>query len=128
MLMDGTGASADNTHMCNGVLSFAAAVPGSRPLGGQSINQLCRTLADPQGRRQFLLDEEACCLRFGLDKEARQAVRNRDFVRLIQLGAHVIHLNELAALAGLSTLEAIRMCTDASGHMVIDKLLRTDTP
>ena len=38
-----------------------------------------------------------------------QAVEDRDFATLIEMGAHVAELDGLAALSGLSTLEALRL-------------------
>ena len=113
--------------MCNGVLNPAIQASEPRSVRGKSINRLCSCLADAEERRQFHLNEDAYCLRFGLNENERQAIKDRDFLTLIDLGAHVVHLNELAALSGLSTLEAIRMRAGVSGLSVIDRLLRTDS-
>jgi protocatechuate 4,5-dioxygenase, alpha chain len=75
---------------------------------GSAINLFCGTLDDPSSAREFLANEAAYCLRFGLDRAAQQAVRDRDFLALIHYGGHVGQLDKLAALSGLSTLTAIR--------------------
>jgi hypothetical protein len=92
------------------------------PRRGESINRLCRALADPAARHDFYLNEDAFCLRFGLDKTTRQAVKDRDYVALIDLGGHVAELDRLAALSGLNTLEAIRMRTGVSAAALFGEL------
>ena len=76
---------------------------------GQIINRLCASLRDADTRRRFCSNEEAYCLLFGLKREERHAIKDRDFVTLIEMGAHVAELDALAALSGLSTLEALRL-------------------
>ena len=85
--------------------------PGLRNIfaRGQIINRLCSSLRDPDARRRFCFNEEAYCLLFGLNREERQAVEDRDFATLIEMGAHVGELDALAALSGLNTLEALRL-------------------
>jgi hypothetical protein len=98
------------TSMCS---ASARSTEGSRlrkrAVRGQIINRLCRSLQDLHARRVFYSNEAAYCLAYGLDREERQAVQDRDFVTLIQLGAHVRELDSLAALSGLNTVQAIRM-------------------
>lgn len=93
---------------------------------GESINRLCSSLDDPDEQRRFYVNEDAYCLRFGLNKDERQAIKDRDFLTLIDLGGHVLHLDKLAALAGMSTIEAIRQRTGVSIDALIGKLLDTD--
>jgi len=112
--------------MCNGISSLPVGSAAGLPRHGDSINQLCRALADPAGRRDFYLNEDAFCLRFGLDRTARQAVKDRDYLRLIDLGAHVAQLDHLAAISGLSTLAAIRMRTGVSAYALFGELLDPD--
>jgi len=93
--------------MCNSLLS----VPGLRNIfaRGRIINRLCASLRDPDVSRRFHCNEDAYCLLFGLNREERQAVQDRDFATLIEMGAHVAELDALAALSGLNTLEALRL-------------------
>jgi hypothetical protein len=96
--------------MCTGMSGLPGEVAAydRLPKCGESIDQLCRALADPRERREFYLNEDAVCLRYGLDRTARQAVKYRDYLRLIQLGAHVAQLDQLASLSGLTTLQAMK--------------------
>jgi protocatechuate 4,5-dioxygenase, alpha chain len=93
---------------------------------GESINRLCRSLESPEERSRFYANEDAYCLRFGLRKDEREAIKDRDYLTLIDLGGHVAHLDKLAALTGLNTVEAIRLRTGVSIDALIGKLLQTD--
>ena len=86
--------------MCNNILNLPVGrcAGAHGPVRRDAINRLCVSLDDPVGRGEFGLNEDAYCLRFGLDKDERQAVKDRDLVRLIELGGYVVHLNKLAAL------------------------------
>src|SRR5262249_20748396 len=98
----------DKKYMCHGMSSFPIGMPMGMCRRGESINRLCRALADPVQRREFLRDEDAFCLRMGLDRTSRHAIRDRDYLRLIDLGGHVAQLDLLAALSGMNTLEALQ--------------------
>jgi protocatechuate 4,5-dioxygenase alpha chain len=91
---------------------------------GAAINQLCSSIADPHARREFSVNEDAYCLCFGLNRDERQAVKDRDYVMLVRMGAQVAHLDILAALSGLTALEAIRKRSGVSASSAIAKLLR----
>lgn len=93
--------------MCN--IPISAVGRRNSPARGQIIDRLCASLRDTVIRRRFYSNEEAYCLLFGLNREERQAIKDRDFVTLIEMGAHVAELDALAALSGLSTLEALRL-------------------
>lgn len=93
---------------------------------GRAINNLCASLDNAAARKQFRANEEEYCLRFGLNRRERRAVRERDFPTLVNLGAHVVHLDRLAALSGLSTMESIRRHTDRRIDALIGKVLRPE--
>jgi protocatechuate 4,5-dioxygenase, alpha chain len=114
--------------MCNGISSIpiGRSVARNTYLRGRAINSLCSSLGNAAERERFRANEEEYCLAFGLHKHERQAVRDRDFLTLVELGAHVVHLEKLAALSGLSTVEAIRQRTGLSIDALIGEVLRAD--
>jgi hypothetical protein len=75
---------------------------------GRIINRFCASLREQPAQRMFHFNEDAYCLRFGLNREEREAITGRDFVTLVDMGAYVAELEALAALSGLSVLQAIR--------------------
>jgi protocatechuate 4,5-dioxygenase, alpha chain len=111
--------------MCNGISTISQS--SGLPRRGESINRLCRALADPAERREFQRSEAVFCLRFGLDVTARRAIKERDYLRLIELGAHVAQLDHLAALSGLNTLQAIERSIGISASALLGELPRGDS-
>jgi protocatechuate 4,5-dioxygenase, alpha chain len=91
-----------------------------------AINRMCSSLAIDVNLSDFLANERAYCLRFGLNKEQREAVTRRDFLRLIDAGGHVTYLDNLAWVAGLGTLDTIIRRTGTSLDVLIAKLLRIE--
>jgi hypothetical protein len=75
----------------------------------QLINQFCASLRGAASRRRFHSNESAYCLSFGLNREERQAVRDRDFLTLIDMGAHLSQVDMLAVVSGRSMLETYRL-------------------
>jgi protocatechuate 4,5-dioxygenase, alpha chain len=71
------------------------------------LNAMSHSLAQPENLREFRRDEQAYCLRFGLNRQQRDAVRRRDFVAMIDAGGQLLYLDRLASALGLDTLESI---------------------
>jgi protocatechuate 4,5-dioxygenase alpha chain len=96
--------------MCNVGGSFIGVTQlRDRFARGRIINRFCVSLREPNAQRIFSCNEGAYCLEFGLNREERQAVKDRDFETLVDMGGFVPELDSLAALSGLTTLQAIRM-------------------
>ena len=68
---------------------------------GYALNKMCFSFNEAANRQAFLRDEDAYCARFGLDAEQREAVRQRDVLRLIAAGGNVYYLAKLAGIFGL---------------------------
>ncbi len=114
--------------MCNGISSIPIGRSVSRNgfLRGRAINGLCSSLDNAAARERFRENEEEYCLLFGLDRRERQAVRDRDYLTLVDLGAHVVHLDKLAALSGVKTVEALKRQAGLSIDALIGQVLRAD--
>lgn len=67
---------------------------------GYPINKMCNSLKDPENREAFNADEEAYMARYGLSEEQKQAIRERDWLRLTQLGGNLFFFLKLAATLG----------------------------
>ena len=68
---------------------------------GYALNKMCYSFNDAANRAAFLRDEDAYCAHYGLDAEQREAVRQRDVLRLIAAGGNVYYLAKLAGIFGL---------------------------
>ena len=51
----------------------------------------CMSLNDAECRAEFAADENAYLAKFPMTEEQRQAVLDRDYIRLLQLGANVYY-------------------------------------
>lgn len=65
---------------------------------GYELNRLGMSLTVPANREAFLADEAAYLERFALTPEQREAVRARDWLALVKLGANIYFVYKLGAL------------------------------
>ena len=83
-------------------------VPGTtifdsdRARAGYWLNQFCVSLMRAENRERFLADERAYLDEWKMTDQQRQAVLDRDFNRLIELGGNVYFLAKIGATDGLS--------------------------
>jgi protocatechuate 4,5-dioxygenase alpha chain len=105
----------------------AVEIPGTIVFDGRQsriglpLNNLARALNKKAGRESFVADPEAFMTRFGLSDEQRDAVRRRDFGRMIELGGNIYFIYKIgmvdglrvpdivAAMAGQTTEEFVEM-------------------
>ena len=69
---------------------------------GYHLNMFCMSLIDPANRDAFRLDENAYLDTFALTPEQHAAVRDRAWIRMLELGGNIYYLAKLAACDGLS--------------------------
>ena len=72
----------------------------SRP--GYRLNMFCMSLIDAHNRDAFRADEDTYLERYGLTPEQRDAVRGRQWIRMLELGGNIYYTAKLAACDGLS--------------------------
>ena len=65
---------------------------------GYRLNKLFISLGDPANRERFTADEAAYCRGFGLTPEQQQAVLDRDWQALLDLGSTVFYMLKLAIM------------------------------
>ena len=71
------------------------------------LHKFCQSLMKAANRAQFKADEAAYLERFAMSPEQRQAVRDRDFNRLIELGGNIYFLVKLSNTDGLRVQQAV---------------------
>jgi len=69
---------------------------------GYPLNKMCYSFNSKEGREAFKADEEACCDRFGLTPEQKQAVLKRDILGLLHAGGSIYYLAKFAGVLGLN--------------------------
>jgi protocatechuate 4,5-dioxygenase alpha chain len=69
---------------------------------GYALNMFCMSLNNADNRDAFRADEAAYLDRFALSAEQRQAVLDRQWLRLLELGGNIYYTYKLAACDGMS--------------------------
>ena len=83
-------------------------VPGTPIFDGQSsrrglrMNKMFMSLRHAADRERFLADEAAYCQEYGLTQEQQQAVVDRDWTAMIELGGSIFYVYKLAMIDGRS--------------------------
>ncbi len=68
---------------------------------GYALNKMCYSFNSAENRAAFLADEDAYCAKFGLTPEQREAVRERNVLKMIAAGGNVYYLAKLAGIFNL---------------------------
>jgi protocatechuate 4,5-dioxygenase alpha chain len=75
------------------------------------LHKFCMSLMDPANRAAFKQDQRAYLDRFRMSPEQKQAVLDRDFNQLIELGGNIYFLVKLSNTDGWSTQKAVGSMT-----------------
>jgi len=73
---------------------------GRRAVGAYGLNKMCMSFNSAENREAFKADPERYCARYDLAPEQVQAIRDRDFLRLLQSGGNIYYLAKLAGIFG----------------------------
>lgn len=87
---------------------------GRRARVGYPLNTMCMSLNEEANREAFRADPETYMARYGLSEEQRQAVRDRDWLRMLDLGGNVYFTLKIASLDGLTTQDVGAAMTDVT--------------
>jgi protocatechuate 4,5-dioxygenase alpha chain len=74
---------------------------GAQARKGYALNKMCYSFNDAANRAAFVADEEGYCTRYGLNDEQRQAIREKNVLKLIAAGGNVYYLAKFAGIFGL---------------------------
>ena len=75
---------------------------GRRSRAGYALNMFCMSLSDPRNRELFRADEATYLDRYPLTPEQREAVLERQWLRLLELGGNIYYTFKLAAFDGMT--------------------------
>ena len=75
------------------------------------LHKFCMSLMDADNRAAFKADERAYLDRYRMSEEQKQAVLDRDFTKLIDLGGNIYFLVKLSNTDGWSTARAVSSMT-----------------
>ncbi len=104
-------------------------IPGTRVFTaarakkGYYLNQFCMSLMKEANRERFKADQRAYLDEWPMSQEQKQAVLDRDYNTMIDLGGQIYFLAKIFATDGLSYLQAVStmtgMPTDEYQQMMI---------
>ncbi len=88
---------------------------------GYHLNQFANSLMDAANRERFSADERAYLDGWDMTEDQKQAVIDRDFNRLLELGGNIYYVAKVGATDGLSYVEIVSSMTenDAAGHQAM---------
>ena len=95
-------------------------IPGTRVFtaarakNGYQLNQFCMSLMKPDNRERFKANERAYLDEWPMSEDQRQAVLDRDYNRMLDLGGNIYFLAKIFATDGLSYLQAVSTMTGMS--------------
>jgi protocatechuate 4,5-dioxygenase alpha subunit len=69
---------------------------------GYHLNMMCMSMMKEENRKAFLADPAAYLNRFPLSEAQRQAVLERNWLKMIQEGANIYYMSKLGATCGFS--------------------------
>ena len=92
-------------------------IPGTRVFTaarakqGYVLNQFCMSLMKPENRERFKAGERAYLDEWPMSEDQKQAVLDRDYNRMLDLGGNIYFLAKIFATDGLSYLQAVSTMT-----------------
>ena len=95
-------------------------IPGTRVFTaarakqGYELNQFCMSLMKPENRERFMAGERAYLDEWPMSEDQKQAVLDRDYNRMLDLGGNIYFLAKIFATDGLSYLQAVSTMTGMS--------------
>jgi protocatechuate 4,5-dioxygenase alpha subunit len=88
---------------------------------GYALNKMAMALATPQGRADFLADEDAYLARFDLTPQQTAAVKSRDWAEMVRLGGNLFYILKISAVDPTP----IRVIGAAQAGLSMDRFLDT---
>ena len=92
-------------------------IPGTRVFtaqrakAGYHLNQFCMSLMKAENRERFKADERAYLDEWPVSEAQKQAVLDRDYNAMLELGGNIYFLAKIFATDGLSYLQAVSTMT-----------------
>jgi len=76
---------------------------GDRAIEGRHLNRFCMSLMSAANRTRFKADQRAYLDEWPMSEAQKQAVLNRDFQALLELGGNIFFVLKIAAVDGRTT-------------------------
>ena len=96
---------------------------GTQARKGYALNKMCYSFNSAENREAFLRDEDAYCTKYGLNARQREAIKERNVLKLIAAGGNVYYLAKFAGMLGLNVQDIGAQQTGMSVEAFKEKLL-----
>ena len=96
----------------------------SRARRGYHLNQFAMSLMDAENRDRWKAGEEAYLSEWPITDDQRQAVLDRDYNRMLELGGNIYFLSMIFSTDGISFAEAVSTMTNMSFPEYRDMMMR----
>jgi protocatechuate 4,5-dioxygenase alpha chain len=95
---------------------------------GYWLNQFCMSLMKAENREAFKADESGYLDKFPMSPEQKQAILERDWNRMIQLGGNIYFTSKLGATDGLSFQQLAAKMTGMTQQEYADMMAHGGRP
>ena len=75
---------------------------GEMAMKGYPLNKMCYSFNRKDNRDEFAADSEAYMEKYGLSEKQKQAVRDKNVLKMIEEGGNIYYLAKLAGILGLN--------------------------
>lgn len=75
---------------------------GEAAMKGYALNKMCYSFNEAKNREEFLNDEEAYCMKFGLNAEQRKAIKERNVLACLHAGGNIYYLAKFVGIFHLN--------------------------
>jgi protocatechuate 4,5-dioxygenase alpha chain len=96
---------------------------GDQAQKGYALNRMCFSFNSAENREAFKRDEDAYCAKYGLNAEQREAVRERNVLKLIAAGGNIYYLAKFAGIFGLNVQDVGAQQTGMTVEAFKEKLV-----
>lgn len=96
---------------------------GDQAQKGYALNRMCFSFNSAENREAFKRDEEAYCRKYGLNDAQREAVRERNVLKLIAAGGNIYYLAKFAGIFGLNVQDVGAQQTGMTVEAFKEKLV-----
>jgi protocatechuate 4,5-dioxygenase, alpha chain len=74
---------------------------GEQARKGYALNKMCYSFNSAENRAEFARNEDAYCIKYQLNAQQREAIRNRNVLELLAAGGNAYYLAKFAGIFGL---------------------------
>lgn len=97
---------------------------GKQAMKGYALNKMCYSFNSAENRAEYLRDPEAYFQKYGLNKDQKQACRDKNVLAMIAAGGNIYYLAKFAGIYKLSVQDVGAQQTGMTTEQFKEKLKR----